>query len=72
MDAPSFLFVGFFFLIHLPIEGHLGVFQILMIRNKAAINVCAYFCVDIIFSNYFYKYLGDDWWDQIVKLFLCL
>lgn len=32
--------------IHSPMKGHLGCFWILVIINKAAVNICADFCVD--------------------------
>ena len=37
-------------LIHSPTEGHLGCFQVLAVINKAAINLCAGFCVGIRFQ----------------------
>ena len=38
--------------IHSPTEGHLGYFQVLAIMNKAAINISASFCVDIVFNSF--------------------
>ena len=33
--------------IHSPVEGYSDCFEVLVIMNKAAINVCVGFCVDI-------------------------
>ena len=47
MDVPQFL------VIHLPIEGHIGCFQLLAIMNKAPIKIRAQvFMWTVIFSSF--------------------
>ena len=36
--------------IHLPTEGHLGCFQVLVIMNKVAVNICVQVSMDICFQ----------------------
>ena len=52
--------------------GMLGYFQVWEIMNKATINVCAGFCVDISFQIFWVNTKDSDWWvicEEYVQFF---
>lgn len=64
MDIPQFLFF-----IHLPIKGHIGCFQLLAIMNNDTQRISGRFLCREKFSHQLGKYLGEQLFEYIVRLF---
>ena len=68
-NIPLYIYLYHSLLINLPIEGHLGFFQVLAVTNTVAINICVWVFVWPNFSIHVGRFFIFK--EPFITLFLC-